>query len=213
MQKRLFIVIVPLVVIALGIVGYLSYKSYSPKPSSSPVSVNTGTVNATVNLKTYTNDKYGFSFNYPPNLAVKTEQDLNINTGEDSIYLVDSALTSPELQNALVRVGVITKNPNFNSLDEYLESLKNARSGTVSDFDPTNPQPVKLDVSNVNGHDSVEIYSQSTDSEGRNYISREVTLQESSNLLITITAIERDNKPEVASAFNYVVSTIAFANK
>ena len=85
------IILVVMVVILLGTVGYFAFvKKFAPvaqqptptptqttNPTKTPVSTTPTQKNETTDWKTYKNGQYGFEFKYPPNSTVEPRQDLN----------------------------------------------------------------------------------------------------------------------------------------
>ena len=127
---EIVILIAVLVLAAIGGAYYLgTQKSQAPVAiSPSPVAQATPTPNAsqapngdleTANWKTYTDSKYNYSINYPPDW--KTE------TMEYGVYLGKASVGGYAYGEASVGVGVL---PSTLSIEEYLSRYNNSFSGS-----------------------------------------------------------------------------------
>jgi len=107
-------------VVLVGIIGFLLGKSFSqPKTSPPPISQvspsptpenPTPTPDPTANWKTYTNEKYGYTFKYPSSFDLKTAKDLEYGgSGWETVYFVPNNIPSPTTKDVKIVLENIDK--------------------------------------------------------------------------------------------------------
>ncbi|MDO8570435.1 MAG: PsbP-related protein [Candidatus Daviesbacteria bacterium] len=123
-ESKGFAPILIIILIALAVGGYLLYQKQvkpvaTPQPVIQPTSVPTISPSATdsaetANWKTYTNSKYGFSFKYPQDYAIKEESErvFYIKNKENNVFAL-----------------WIYDNPNNLSLKDYESKNTNEKTG------------------------------------------------------------------------------------
>jgi hypothetical protein len=123
-QKKNFpiltIVMIP-VLLAIGAFGVLAYQKFSaPKPVVTVSPTPTATTVPTVDWKTYTNSKYGFSFKYPSTFIVQYKY---FNDDTPFVFLDSKSFNVPEVwvdgQVTPVQFSISSK-----SLSEYVDYYK-----------------------------------------------------------------------------------------
>ena len=116
--------------------------------------------------KIYKDDRNGYSFKYPTNLVIKTEKELDYNSGENSIFFIDSNKVLPEnatLDDAIITIGnfIVTDNTDniWKNAREYFDSIYKITPQPRSNYNFNNPGTIKLKNYMIDGHQAYETYS------------------------------------------------------
>ena len=133
------IILIVVIVILLGAVGYFAFVKKSepvaqqptPTPTQTNIPTPTPAPNKTANWKTYNNTQYGFQFKYPPNLDIKTIT-VSGPGGEDHQFYIQG-LTDVDSNNPPRLVGVLYP-ARFTSNQEQLLSFNQNPTSKTSGF-------------------------------------------------------------------------------
>jgi len=126
MKQKGFAPIIILVLVVLAVIGYFGYKNWvklktiaTPTPSPAEASTQDGTVN----WKTYTNTKYGFSIKYPSGWNIQTIISSSDGSGFSNVTGTDSNIEISNTSGMVVpsvQIDVINQ-----SLEKQVASYKN----------------------------------------------------------------------------------------
>ena len=197
-QKGFSPLIIILVIAILGVVGYFAYKNYiSPKGTIlgpySPSPIDTATPNLTANWKTYTNDTYGFSFEYPGDYSYSESPQ------KDSAYFAPNQYKTSDITALPVITFAMLQFPDsVNNLQDELNQIK------ISD--PNEIQNVKNIV--VNGSQAIQ-FNELRGNELDTQILLKTKINGNSIFLIKLTDYDKaDNN--MLRVYSQILSTFKF---
>ena len=151
MKKTLLSLTLVVVILALGGVIYWQYKNMAARSAGSSVATTTSSQAKTGNWKTYANQKFGYSINYPSSWAFREFPDAQTGAGFRPLNSPD------EIASECITVDErgTAENEYNTSLDEY---VKRAAIVEIQDYEKLNSIKSVTTTTGLVGYETTWIY-------------------------------------------------------